>query len=307
MPQKIVVTGANGQLGSEIRQIAGTSPHTFIFTDVDTLDLTNQQEALSFFEKERPDVIINCAAYTAVDKAEEEWEMAELINVGIPVMLAEYGKRSDCRIVHISTDYVFKGDLARPLAEEDPTGPMSRYGASKVQGEQAITQYKNAMVIRTSWLYSTYGSNFVKSMVRLLRERDELGIVFDQIGTPTYAADLAEAILQIIGYGQAAEGKHGASANPENSSAEHPNVPFSPGIYHYSNEGVASWYDLVWEIREHTGANCKIRPIETKDYPLPAPRPAYAVLNKEKIKNTYGLEIPYWKASLKKCLEKMNR
>ena len=309
MPQKIIVTGANGQLGSEIRQIAGTSPHafTFTFTDIDTLDLTNQQEARSFFEKQAPDVIINCAAYTAVDKAEEEPDMAELINAGIPAMLAEYGKQSDCKIIHISTDYVFSGNLARPLTEEDPTGPMSRYGASKVQGEQAIMKYKNAMVIRTSWLYSSYGANFVKSMVRLLRERDELGIVFDQIGSPTYAADLAEAIMQIIGYGQVAAGKKDTSANPKKDSAERSSLQFSPGIYHYSNEGVASWYDLVWEIRELTGSDCTIRPIETKDYPLPAPRPAYAVLNKAKMKKTYGLEIPYWKASLKVCLEKLNR
>ncbi|MCA1747112.1 MAG: NAD(P)-dependent oxidoreductase, partial [Bacteroidales bacterium] len=168
MPQKIVVTGANGQLGSEIRQIARTTPHVFAFTDIDTLDLTNQQEAHAFFGKNNPDIIVNCAAYTAVDKAEEEWEKAELINAGIPAMLAEYGKRSGCKIIHISTDYVFSGDLARPLTEEDTTGPMSRYGASKVQGEQAIMQYKNAMVIRTSWLYSSYGANFVKSMMRLL-------------------------------------------------------------------------------------------------------------------------------------------
>jgi dTDP-4-dehydrorhamnose reductase len=307
MPQKIIVTGANGQLGSEFRQIADLTPHAFIFTDIDSLDLTNQHETNSFCEKHKPDVIVNCAAYTAVDKAEEEPERAELINVGIPAMLAEYGKRSGCRIIHISTDYVFSGDLARPLTEEDPTGPMSRYGASKVQGEQAIMQYNNAMVIRTSWLYSSYGANFVKSMVRLLRERDELGIVFDQIGSPTYAADLAEAIMQIIGYGQVSAGKNGTPADPKNGSTERPPAPFSPGIYHYSNEGVASWYDLVWEIRELTGEECTIRPIETKDYPLPAPRPAYAVLNKAKIKNTYGLEIPYWKTSLKICLEKIEQ
>jgi dTDP-4-dehydrorhamnose reductase len=307
MSKKIAVTGANGQLGSEIRQIAGTTPYAFTFTDVDTLDLTNQQEAISFFDKEHPDVIINCAAYTAVDKAEEDWERAELINAGIPAMLAKYGEKSGCRIIHVSTDYVFRGDLARPLSENDPTGPMSRYGASKVQGEQAITQYKNAMVIRTSWLYSSYGANFVKSMVRLLSERDELGIVFDQIGTPTYAADLAEAIMQIIGYEQPAAGKSGTSTDLKKGSAEPPAATFIPGIYHYSNEGVASWYDLVWEIREYTGAKCTIRPIETKDYPLPAPRPAYAVLNKAKIKNTYRLEIPYWKESLKICLEKLNR
>ncbi len=291
MPQKIVVTGANGQLGSEIRHIAHEKSNAFTFSDIDTLDLTNQQKAFSFFEEHQPDVIINCAAYTAVDKAEKEWEKAELINAGIPAMLAEYGKRSGCRIIHISTDYVFRGDLARPLTEEDTTSPLSRYGASKVQGEQAIMQYKNAMVIRTSWLYSSHGANFVKSMMRLLRERDELGIVYDQIGSPTYAADLAGAVMQIIDHEQFSSSSVGTSAN----------------IYHYSNEGVASWYDLAWEIRELTGADCTIQPIETKDYPLPAPRPAYAVLNKAKIKKTYGLKIPHWKDSLKICLEKLNR
>ncbi len=283
MQQKIIVTGANGQLGSELRQILESSSNCSVFTDVDTLDLTNKTDALSFFENEKPDVIVNCAAYTAVDKAEEEWEKAESINVGIPQMLAEYGKVSGCRIIHISTDYVFKGDLARPLKEEDDTIPESRYGQSKLLGEQALMHYNNAMIIRTSWLYSIYGNNFVQSMARLLNERDELKIVYDQIGSPTNGADLAGAITYIINRGAAG---------------------FAPGIYHYSNEGVASWYDFAYEIRELTGASCKLVPIETKDYPLPAPRPAYAVLNKQKIKKKYGLEIPHWKSSLKIYMEK---
>ena len=285
MQQKIIITGANGQLGSELRQILGSPSNCAVYTDVDTLDMTNKTDALSFFENEKPDVIANCAAYTAVDKAEEEWGKAESINAGIPEILAEYGTRSKCRIIHISTDYVFKGDLARPLKEEDATLPESRYGQSKLLGEKKLMQYKNAMVIRTSWLYSVYGNNFVHSMLRLLDERDELKIVYDQIGSPTHGTDLAVAITQIID-----QGTDG----------------FTPGIYHYSNEGVASWYDFAYEIRELTGASCDLVPIETKDYPLPAPRPPYAVMNKHKIKKEYGLEIAHWKSSLKTYMEKIN-
>ncbi len=286
MQEKIIVTGANGQLGSELRQILRSASHCSVFTDVNTLDLTSNIEALSFFENEKPDVIVNCAAYTAVDKAEEEWKKAESINVGIPKILAEYGTLSGCRIIHISTDYVFKGDLARPLKEEDATLPESRYGQSKLQGEQALMHYRNAIVIRTSWLYSIYGNNFAQSMLRLLDERDELKIVYDQIGSPTHGSDLASAIAQIIDQGAAG---------------------FAPGIYHYSNEGVASWYDFAYEIREISGASCNLLPIETKDYPLPAPRPSYAVLNKHKIKKEYGLKIPHWKSSLKTYTKRINR
>lgn len=285
MAQKILVTGGNGQLGSELRELSGQTGDAFSFVDMYTIDLTERENALAFLEENGPDCIINCAAYTAVDKAEEEPGIAEKVNAGIPAMLAEYGERTGCRIIHISTDYVFAGDLTRPIRENDTPSPLSAYGISKHNGEQAVLTCKSAMVIRTSWLYSAYGNNFVKSMIRLMGERDLLRIVYDQVGTPTYGADLAGAILQII--------EKGAKG-------------FVPGIFHYSNEGVASWYDFAFEIREITGSDCMIEPIETKDYPLPARRPAYAVLNKEKIRKQYSLRIPHWKSGLQRCIEKMN-
>ncbi len=280
-----MVTGAFGQLGSEIRKISEASDQTFVFTDVDTLDMSEQKNANRFLESNAPDIIINCAAYTAVDKAEEEEEKAIQINAGIPELLASYGKKTECMIIHVSTDYVFRGDLARPLKEEDKTDPQSVYGRSKLLGEEAILSYERGMVIRTSWLYSSFGHNFVKSIAGLLTKKEELKVVFDQVGSPTYAGDLAEVILMI---------------------AEQDDQKFIPGIYHYSNEGIASWYDLAIAIGEITGADCKIVPIETKDYPLPAPRPAYAILNKEKIKKQLDIQIPYWRSSLIRCLEIMN-
>ena len=332
MAQRILVTGGNGQLGSELRELrelrksmetgvanvpgearetnepkesgepvesmqawvpmessetakpGSESPDQWSFVDIDDVDLTSTQQALQFLEEQSPDWIINCAAYTAVDKAEEEPGTAEMVNAGIPALLAEYGGRSGCRIIHISTDYVFAGDLTRPLKEDDSPSPLSAYGRSKANGETAVLAHDRSMVIRTSWLYSTYGHNFVKSMIRLMNERDELRIVYDQVGTPTYAEDLAVAILRIIDAGT---------------------ETFVPGIFHYSNEGIASWYDFAVSIREISGADCRILPIETKDYPLPARRPAVAVLNKEKIRQTYQLDIPYWRTSLSRCMEKL--
>jgi dTDP-4-dehydrorhamnose reductase len=286
MAQKILVTGGNGQLGSEIRELSALSGDAFTFVDIDTIDLTEKQGAMEYLEAHAPDWIINCAAYTAVDRAEEEPGVAEQVNAGIPAILAEYGASSGCRIIHISTDYVFAGDLTRPIRETDTPAPLSAYGKSKYNGEKAVMACKNAMVIRTSWLYSAYGNNFVKSMMRLMQERDTLRIVYDQVGTPTYGADLAGAILEITGAGPGA---------------------FVPGIFHYSNEGVASWYDFAFEIREITGADCLVEPIETKDYPLPARRPAFAVLNKEKIREQYALRIPHWKSGLQRCIEKLNK
>ncbi len=286
MAKKILVSGANGQLGTEIREISENSIHTFIFSDIDTIDFTREKPALGFLNSHKPDVIVNCAAYTAVDKAEEEWDKAEKINAGIPAMLANYGTESACRIIHISTDYVFPGNIARPLHENDLPAPLSRYGLSKLNGENALREYDKHIIIRTSWLYSGFGNNFVKSMMKLFRERKELKVVFDQVGTPTYAADLAEIILRFI---------------------DLPDPDFKPGTYNYSNEGVASWYDFAIEIRDLTGSACNILPIETKDFQLPASRPAYAVLNKEKIKHHLGIEIPHWTSSLKRCIEKINR
>lgn len=285
MKRKIVVTGANGQLGSELKELAKESDNTtsYIFTDIDTLDLTNRKDALAFLKNQDPDIIVNCAAYTAVDKAESDEERAELLNAGIPDILKDFSDDSGARIIHISTDYVFPGDNPRPLKESDETGPKSAYGKSKLHGERILLESKNAMIIRTSWLHSSFGNNFVKSMLRLMKEREELRVVFDQTGSPTYACDLASAILKIATFEEAWTG----------------------GIYHYSNEGVTSWYDLTCEIKNLTGSQCKIIPIETKDYPLPAPRPAYAVLNKEKIKKQFDLEIPHWKSGLIRCIDKI--
>ncbi len=280
MGKKVIVTGANGQLGSEFRAIAHLYPYTFIFTDIDTLNLTNKTDTNAFLEKQEPDIIINCAAYTAVDKAQEEKELARELNVELPKLLAAHGIKSGCRIIHLSTEYVFGGNCkCKPLQTIDEAIPLSIYGETKLEGEHEISLCSSAMIIRTSWLYSKYGNNFVKTMTRLMNERDELSIVYDQLGTPTHAEDLAAAIMTIID-----DTKH----------------PFVPGIYHYTNEGAASWYDFAWEIREQIGAQCRIIPIETKDFPLPAKRPAFAVLSKEKIKKQYGLNIPYWKESLRK-------
>jgi dTDP-4-dehydrorhamnose reductase len=208
-----------------------------------------------------------------------------ILNKGIPAMLAEYCSGINCTLIHISTEYVFAGTGHLPLVETDEPNPPGTYGRTKLEGEKAVQACENSLVIRTSWLYSSHGNNFLKTMARLMKERDELGVVFDQVGTPTYAGDLAEAILTIIGDGSKAP---------------------TPGIYHYSNEGVASWYDFAMEIKEITGSSCRVRPITTDQYPLPATRPAYAVLNKQKIKDTFGITIPFWKESVKECLKKLN-
>lgn len=284
MAQKILVTGGNGQLGSELRELGALTGDAFVFADIDTIDLTDRAGAMAFLEAHAPDWIINCAAYTAVDRAEEEPGIAEKVNAGIPAMLAAFGNKSGCRVIHISTDYVFPGNVARPLTEEDAPSPLSAYGTSKRNGETAMLTCNTGMILRTSWLYSTYGNNFVKSMIRLMKERDELRVVYDQVGTPTYGADLAGVILKIIDAGAGA---------------------FSPGIFHYSNEGIASWYDFAFEIRELTQSDCRIIPITTAEYPLPARRPAFAVLSKQKIRQQYMLQIPHWKSGLQRCIEKM--
>jgi dTDP-4-dehydrorhamnose reductase len=283
---KILVTGSKGQLGSELRELAPLYPqYHFIYTDVDELDITNEVAVDQFFEANRPEAIINCAAYTAVDKAETDEQTAFLINATAPGILAKTATKYNSLLVHVSTDYVFDGKSYIPLTETAETNPVSVYARSKFSGEQEILMLaKKAIIIRTSWLYSAFGNNFVKTILKYGVERGKLNIVFDQTGTPTYAPDLAKIILDIL-----------------------PKVADSAGveIYHFSNEGVCSWYDFARAIVELTGIECQINPIGTKDYPLPAVRPFYSVLNKQKIKDTFGIEIPYWRDSLKLCLRRI--
>ena len=286
----ILVTGANGQLGSELRVLCSETRvpgSEFVFVDRDELDLSDRDEIEKYFDGQDFSAIVNCAAYTAVDKAENEPEPAEAVNHLAVETLAHIAKDRGIRLIHISTDYVFDGKNDRPYTEEDPTDPQSVYGATKLAGEKAIQRInpKNSIIIRTSWVYSSFGNNFVKTMLRLGKERDELGIIYDQIGTPTYARDLAATILEIL-----RSTEHGAR---------------STEIYHYSNEGVASWYDFAKAIFEHSGIECRINPIETKDYPTPAARPHYSLLNKAKIKNQYNITIPYWRDSLVNCLQEL--
>jgi len=280
---KILVTGANGQLGSEIRKLSVNSNHNFVFTDIETLDITNYSELEIYCLKESFTCVINCAAYTAVDKAESEPEKAHLINCTALKNLVKVAGLNNALFIHVSTDYVFDGTNNAPYTEEDAINPVSVYGKTKAEGETEVLKYNNSVIIRTAWLYSTFGNNIVKTILKLSKERNSLGFVFDQTGTPTYAEDLAIAILKIVDTYKISGPK--------------------PGIYHFSDEGVCSWYDVAYEIVKYTNnTNCTIKPIQTHEYPTPAKRPAYSVLNKQKIKNTFGLEIPYWRESLHKCL-----
>ncbi len=288
--KKILVTGANGQLGQSIREEALQFQEFFmLYTDVNELDLCNSEAVAAFFEAEKPDFAINCAAYTAVDYADSDEELARKINRDAPENLARACHKNGTRLIHISTDYVFDGEKAHPYREEDPVNPQSVYGLTKLEGEQAILNSgAEAAIIRTAWLYSAYGNNFVKTMIRLGNERKELNVVADQVGTPTYANDLAQAILTII------------QATIENPAS------FVPGIYHYSNEGVASWYDFTKTIFEYLPSiQCAVSPIGTEKYPTPAKRPACSVLDKSKIRSIFGITIPYWRESLKRCIIKL--
>jgi dTDP-4-dehydrorhamnose reductase len=279
----IFVTGANGQLGSELQKLSGATGHRFIFTDIDTLDATNFSALDNFCQSKKIDFIINCAAYTAVDKAESESDKAFLINRDAVKNLAQLANSKNAVFIHISTDYVFDGANNTPYKETEKVNPLSVYGKSKVEGEIEALKYDRTVVIRTAWLYSSFGNNIVKTILRLSAERDVLKFIFDQTGTPTYAGDLAQAIIQIVDDTE----KKG----------------LKPGIYHYTNEGVCSWFDVAWEIVNFTKSNCKIEPIETHEFKTAAQRPQYGVLNKQKIKDNFGIEIPYWKTSLFKCLK----
>jgi dTDP-4-dehydrorhamnose reductase len=287
--KKILVTGAGGQLGSELRKLSTDKPFEFIFTDVNELDITDIQACTAFFDKVRPHFVINCAAYTAVDRAESEKALAWKINVDAVKNLVTASSLHNSYLIQISTDYVFDGKSSTPYQECDAVAPQSEYGKSKAAAELEVLTYSKSLVIRTSWLYSTFGNNFVKTMIRLGNERQSINVVVDQVGTPTYAEDLASAILQITGRIEA-----------EDSN-------FVAGIFHYSNEGVCSWYDFACAIMKLNGLRCKIYPIETKDYPVPARRPEFGVLNKAKIKSTYEIETNHWYSSLERMIETLNR
>lgn len=279
----ILVTGGNGQLGNSIKKISSDYPqHTFFFTDVPEVDITNLNLLERLMEEKSVDAIINCAAYTAVDKAESDVALAESINVKGTKNLAEAAKKRGAKLIHVSTDYVFNGTANEPLKEEAQTDPIGVYGRTKLAGEQAVKDSGcDALVIRTAWLYSEFGNNFVKTMLRLGREREQLGVVFDQVGTPTYAPDLAVAIMTLLDKGF---------------------TGFD--LYHFSNEGVISWYDFTKAIFRLENINITLNPIESCEYPTPAKRPAYSVLNKKKIKAA-GVSVPYWEDSLRVCLKEL--
>ncbi|RHO67708.1 dTDP-4-dehydrorhamnose reductase [Parabacteroides sp. AF48-14] len=285
----ILVTGANGQLGNSIRLLAAGYPQfAFVFTDVDTLDICDAPAVDAFVREKKADYILNCAAYTAVDRAEDDEALCLRINRDAVKNLGEAARAVGARVIHVSTDYVFDGTNHLPYVETDATCPASVYGRTKLAGEEALLAVcPDAVIIRTAWLYSEFGNNFVKTMLRLGGEREQLSVVFDQVGSPTYAGDLAAAILTVLV--QAEEGA------------------FVPGIYHFSNEGVCSWYDFAVKIMELGNASCHVLPIESKDYPAKAARPHFSVLNKAKIKATYHISIPHWEASLRRCINTLSK
>lgn len=283
--KQILITGANGQLGSEIRSIShlfnGCQIH---FTDVDELDITQIDAIQRFVAQNKIDVIVNCAAYTNVDKAEDDVTLCDLINNKAVANLAKVAKQHDCTLIHVSTDYVFSGDKNIPYTEDVPTNPLGVYGQTKLAGEQAILNSGcKYLIFRTSWLYSSFGNNFVKTMVRLTTEKESLKVVFDQVGTPTYAGDLANFICSVISKEQYNEYK---------------------GMYHFSNEGVCSWYDFAKEISMIAGTTkCNITPCHSNEFPSKVKRPAYSVLDKTKLKTDFDYVIPYWKDGLKRCMK----
>ena len=282
----ILVTGAYGQLGQELKQRTSETDKdqpAFFFTDKDTLDITLPDQLFTFVERNRIDAIVNCAAFTDVDGAESNPEAAWLINDQAVENLARTALKYNLRLIHVSTDYVFDGTHYKPYQESDMPSPMGVYGQSKRAGEQKIIDNQAGMIIRTAWLYSPYGKNFVKTIARLVKEKDALRVVYDQIGNPTHAGDLADAILHIL-----------------DSTREQKMLS---GVYHFANEGVCSWYDFAMEIARFRGSSCFIEPIESKDYPTPAPRPHYSVFNKQKIKEHFNLTIPWWRDSLNLMLK----
>jgi len=285
----ILITGSNGQLGSEIKDLVTNYKNfNFFFMDLPELNICKLEELNTFIVDQNINTVINCAAYTAVDKAEKDEHTAQKVNSEGVLNLVNALKKVNGKLIHISTDYVFDGNHSQPYKESDPVSPVGVYGETKRAGELAVLNSSiDALVIRTSWMYSVYGNNFLKTMLKLGHDKDELGVIFDQVGTPTNASDLAKTCLDILAYSIEA------------------NINSKGKIYHYSNEGVTSWYDFSKAIMELGSIDCKIRPIETKDYPTPAKRPHYSVLNKSKIKTDFNIQIPNWRDSLDKCIEKL--
>jgi len=281
----ILVTGASGQLGSEVKALADKN-HNYFFESSSTLNITSKEAVLAFFSKNNIEVVINCAAYTAVDKAQEEEDLAYEVNETGVSYLVSACEKYQAKLIHISTDYVFDGSNNLPYKESDPVQPLGVYGKSKRKGEEVVLNANiPALVIRTSWVYSFYGNNFVKTMMRLGKERESLGVIFDQIGSPTYAKDLAEFCIHLI--------------DQDFSTKD--------TLYHFSNEGVISWYDFAKAIMEMVEVDCQVNPIESYQYPTPAKRPHYSVLNKSKLKEDFNYKIPYWKDSLKECIQLLNK
>jgi dTDP-4-dehydrorhamnose reductase len=286
----ILVTGANGQLGSEIRALAKNYPDwTFTYIDIEELDLTNRVGVKEYFSTHQFNYCINCAAYTAVDKAESDEKLARKVNATAVQYIAEACHETKAGLIHLSTDYVYHNDQNTPFKEGDVTTPQGIYALTKLEGDNIAREVNpnKTLILRTSWVYSSFGQNFVKTMLRLGRDKEQISVIFDQIGSPTYAHDLAEAILIIIGKVEKGE----VSVEKFND------------LYHYSNEGVTSWYDFAKTIFNLATINCKVIPIETKDYPTPAKRPPFSLLNKSKFKEAFGLDIPYWRDSLQTCLK----
>jgi dTDP-4-dehydrorhamnose reductase len=285
--KKILITGCKGQLGCDLQKAATT--HTALqslCTDIDTLDLTQEEAVRSFILDYHPDFIIHCAAYTAVDKAEDDEEKASLLNTNVVEYITGPAEDINARFIHISTDYVFDGMKNTPYLEDDKVNPQSVYGRTKLLGEKAALKYENSMIIRTAWLYSTGENNFVNTMLKMGSERSDINVVNDQYGSPTYSADLAEALLSIVSMVVGGE------------------KPFVPGIFHYSNEGVCTWFDFARRIMQLAHLDCRIHPVDTAGYPTKAARPKYSVLSKDKIKTIYGLTVPAWEDALRRCLEK---
>lgn len=280
----ILVTGANGQLGSELKHIAGNYPqYDFLFTDRNLLPIDQQAAVDQYFSEHKPDFCINCAAYTAVDKAEADRETAMNINGKAPGFLGEASARVGAKMIHVSTDYVFNGNSSTPYKEDDQTDPVNYYGQTKLEGElNLLSSNPDAIIIRTAWVYSEYGNNFVKTMLRLMKERPAISVVNDQVGSPTYARDLAELIMVIV-----------------------QNENWKKGIYHYSNEGQISWFEFALQIRDAAGLQCEVNPVPSSGYPTPAKRPAFSLLDKTKIKSAYDINVPDWKESLVVCLKEL--